>query len=135
MTVWYLKYTNNTEFMAFLSVWQRDRSCPFPLADWLRERDLPGEASGADWAAIYRRRCCPRLTPAGSWHWHEGLARQNDPAALPVPVFKALACDQFERLILGYASYSTFADAACTFLGAWAVHSHKYRPRRKPVLT
>jgi hypothetical protein len=45
-------YNESAEFREFLAAWDRDRRCPYPLGDWLLERDMIGPARCAQWCAV-----------------------------------------------------------------------------------
>lgn len=44
-----LPYRSDPDFLAFLAAWEADRRCPFPLADWFRDRGEDALARAAEW--------------------------------------------------------------------------------------
>lgn len=44
-------YETDVGFRGFIAVWVENKRCPFPLADYLLERDMPTQAGAAYWAA------------------------------------------------------------------------------------
>lgn len=44
-------YQTDPEFQALIQCWIADKRCPIPMADYLRERGLEGQAEAAEWAA------------------------------------------------------------------------------------
>lgn len=45
-------YDTDADFRALIQCWIDNRHCPLPLADYLRESDLEGQAEAAEWAAL-----------------------------------------------------------------------------------
>lgn len=43
-------YECDPGFRGFLAKWDEDRRCPFPLEDYLRDRDMHSQADCAKWA-------------------------------------------------------------------------------------
>lgn len=44
-------YETDSDFRALIQCWIDNRRCPLPMADYLRERGLEGQAEAAEWAA------------------------------------------------------------------------------------
>lgn len=43
-------YETDSDFRALIQCWIDNRRCPLPMADYLRERGLEGQAEAAEWA-------------------------------------------------------------------------------------
>jgi hypothetical protein len=75
-------FDTDADFRALLQCWIDNRRCPLPMADYLRERGLEGQAEAAEWAAWGVRQvsgdgvemdvecyCFVRYSEFTSWWW------------------------------------------------------------------
>lgn len=75
-------YGRCPDFRAMLAAWVDAKRCPYGMGDFLDERDMPGPATAARWAATTPDR---RV-----WEWGSGMKRSHPPSG-PFPTHDTVA--------------------------------------------
>ena len=123
------------EFQGFCSHWREHGRAPLPMADWLRDKGMDGQADAAEWAALEPDLGdnaisdsesvggpTPTNAPESCWAWGsaEGKEGRRWASDLPGDVFKRTRPADSARPF-SYVGGKTFPAAIAAFLDAWAL--------------
>lgn len=122
----------NSDFLALLRCWERDRRCPLPMVDLLLEYELKSQAEAARWAAtekdkrqndngrVYGPSPCKF---GGVYYWvTEYQVDKDDPyGAWPESCY-TIPKDNFERVVhYGTNKFYQQVDALVWLLDNWRI--------------
>lgn len=87
-------HQTDPDFQALIQCWIADKRCPIPMADYLRERGLEGQAEAVEWAAWkedrpqfmadYKAGPYPNENGDGRYYWYFPASEEGSADAVRV---------------------------------------------------